>query len=231
TNSDLSFEVLSRDDAVFRIQFNQTDIMDDLESIGRMPLPPYIKRQSENVDLSRYQTVFARQSGAVAAPTAGLHFTDEIIQCIKDKGISIAELTLHVGAGTFKPVAVENLADHPMHFERYILDTETAELINQTKTAGGNIVAVGTTSVRTLESCATETGQVAPGSGKTNLFIYPPYQMKVIDKLLTNFHLPKSTLLMLVSAMAGSELIRDAYAQAIQEKYRFYSYGDCMFIE
>lgn len=201
-----------------------------LERFGTVPLPPYIERQAASPeDRERYQTTYARNPGAVAAPTAGLHFTPEIFERCLQQGIETASLTLHVGVGTFRPVSVERLDDHVMHFERGELPAETAAAIQRTKAAGGRIVSIGTTAVRTLETVASR-GPIAAWSGETNLFIRPPYQFQVVDALVTNFHLPQSTLLVLVSALAGRELILEAYRQAIAERYRFFSYGDAMLI-
>ena len=204
-----------------------------LEEIGIPPLPPYIKRSEvgdQKSDRERYQTVYAKHPGAVAAPTAGLHFTDEIFQTLEKQGVKKTEVTLHVGLGTFRPVDSENVEDHRMEPERYTVPEETAKRIEETKSAGGRIVAVGSTSVRTLESVAAENGRVIPCSGRSSLFIYPPYPFKVVDAMLTNFHLPKSTLIMMICALAGRKLILRAYEEAVKEKYRFYSYGDCMLI-
>jgi S-adenosylmethionine:tRNA ribosyltransferase-isomerase len=204
-----------------------------LANIGYAPLPPYIKRpdggEDCQTDIQRYQTVYADQSGAVAAPTAGLHFTEDLLQQLKDKGVKIAYLTLHVGAGTFKPVTADDLDDHQIHSEKYQLDAENAEIINNAKTAGGKIIAVGTTSVRTLESIA-QNGKVCAKSGATELFIQPGYEYKIVDAMVTNFHLPKSTLIALVAAFTGLENIMTAYQYAIEKGYRFYSYGDAMLI-
>ena len=201
-----------------------------LERFGTVPLPPYIERQAASPeDRERYQTTYARNPGAVAAPTAGLHFTPEIFARCRDKGVEAASLTLHVGVGTFRPVSVERLDDHVMHFERGELSAETATAIQHTKAAGGRVVSIGTTAVRTLETVA-NCGPIAAWTGETNLFIRPPYQFQVADALVTNFHLPQSTLLVLVSALAGRELILEAYRQAIAERYRFFSYGDAMLI-
>ena len=193
-----------------------------------MPLPPYITQRLE--DKNRYQTVYAKQQGSAAAPTAGLHFTPELLNEIQQKGISIAHLTLHVGLGTFRPVKEENILDHKMHSEYYIIEQEQAEIINQTKKSGGRIIAVGTTSTRTLESIADENGFVKASNGWTNIFIYPGYHFKTVDCLITNFHLPESTLIMLVSALAGKQNVLHAYDIAVQQKYRFFSYGDAMLI-
>jgi S-adenosylmethionine:tRNA ribosyltransferase-isomerase len=193
----------------------------DLERVGQLPLPPYFGRQAGEEDLERYQTVYARVEGSVAAPTAGLHFTPEILAAVPH-----AFLTLHVGAGTFRPVQAETITDHAMHTERYELSEETAALVQRAR----RVFAVGTTTTRVLESCALPDGGLQAGPGRTNIFIHPPYSFRVVDALLTNFHLPKSTLLMLVSAFAGRELILEAYREAVREEYRFYSYGDCMLL-
>ena len=195
----------------------------DLDRFGEMPIPPYFHRKSDERDKERYQTIYARDPGSVAAPTAGLHFTQEILSSLPH-----AFLTLHVGAGTFQPVKSEDLSEHRMHCEHYTLPAETADRINATKQQGGRIIAVGTTTTRVLES--QKPGELMPSSGSTEIFIHPPYQFQRIDALLTNFHLPGSTLLMLVSALAGREFILEAYAEAIRERYRFFSYGDCMLI-
>ena len=200
-----------------------------LDELGQMPLPPYITHQLE--DKNRYQTVYAKHAGSAAAPTAGLHFTPELLQEIEDKGVKIARVTLHVGLGTFRPVKVEDVTKHHMHSEFYMISAKTAEIINETKKNGGRIISVGTTSTRTLESVADERGYVREASGFTDIFIYPGYQFKCIDCLITNFHLPESTLLMLVSALAGKEHIMSAYEEAVKEKYRFFSFGDAMFIQ
>lgn len=208
-------------------------VEDILAETGFPPLPPYIKRddnpETATEDLSRYQTVYAKNAGAVAAPTAGMHFTTELMDELKASGVKIAYVTLHVGAGTFKPVTAENLADHPMHSERYSLDAENAAIINECKAAGGRIVAVGTTSVRTLETISAG-GKIKAEQGSTKLFIKPGYEFKAVDVMITNFHLPKSTLIALVGAFAGMELIMEAYRHAIEQRYRFYSYGDSMII-
>ncbi|MFZ0391294.1 MAG: tRNA preQ1(34) S-adenosylmethionine ribosyltransferase-isomerase QueA [Calditrichia bacterium] len=201
-----------------------------LEEVGNTPLPPYIKRNTENIDKTHYQTVYADKPGAVAAPTAGLHFTEDLMKKIKSRGINIATLTLHVGLGTFRPVQVEDISRHKMDSEYYEVTTETAQLINRTHSQKGNVVAVGTTSVRVLETVADQHGLLRSGRGWTNKFIYPPYDFKVVDKLLTNFHLPCSTLLMLVSAFSSLDLMKNAYQAAIDQRYRFFSYGDAMLI-
>ena len=199
-----------------------------LDSLGEMPLPPYITHKLQ--DKNRYQTVYAKHDGSAAAPTAGLHFTPELLEEIKKKGVHIAHVTLHVGLGTFRPVKVEDVTDHHMHSEFYIVEPEQAELINRVKKEGGKIVAVGTTSCRTLESATDENGILKAGSGWTDIFIYPGYPFKMIDRLITNFHLPESTLMMLVSALAGKDKIMAAYEEAVKERYRFFSFGDAMFI-
>ena len=199
-----------------------------LGELGTMPLPPYIKEKLE--DPERYQTVYSKTPGSAAAPTAGLHFTPELMQRIRQKGVNIAYVTLHVGLGTFRPVKVEDVNEHVMHSEYYTMDVENAELINRTRAEGGRVFAVGTTATRTLETIADENGQVRPCSGWTNIFIYPGYKFKAIDCLVTNFHLPESTLMMLISAFAGRDNIMNAYAIAVQEEYRFFSFGDSMLI-
>lgn len=199
-----------------------------LERLGKMPLPPYIKAQL--ADQERYQTVYSREVGSAAAPTAGLHFTKELLEKLKEKGVSLAFVTLHVGLGTFRPVKVENINDHHMHSELCILPEETAAVLNETRRAGGRIICVGTTSCRTLESLASADGTFTSGSKWTDIFIYPGYRFKAMDGLITNFHLPESTLVMLVSAFAGREHILHAYGEAVQEKYRFFSFGDAMLI-
>lgn len=211
------------------IHFSYEGIFEEiLDELGQMPLPPYITHALQ--DKNRYQTVYAKYDGSAAAPTAGLHFTPELLEQIQNMGVKIAEVTLHVGLGTFRPVKVSDVLSHHMHSEYFQIDTEAADLINQTKDAGGRIISVGTTSTRTLESAADETGHIKAQSGWTDIFIYPGYSFKVIDGLITNFHLPESTLLMLVSALAGREQILSAYQTAVKEKYRFFSFGDAMFI-
>lgn len=201
-----------------------------LSELGEMPLPPYITHKLE--DKNRYQTVYARYEGSAAAPTAGLHFTRELLQRISDKGISIAHVTLHVGLGTFRPVKEENILDHEMHTEWYQVRPEDAELMNKAKAEGHRVICVGTTSCRTVESVGTADGRMVPDSGETSIFIYPGYRFKVMDALITNFHLPESTLIMLVSAFAGRELVLSAYEEAVREKYRFFSFGDaCLFVD
>jgi len=203
--------------------------LDLLNRTGHMPLPPYIDRQDEIADLERYQTVYAKHPGAVAAPTAGLHFTNEMISTLRQQGVNTTEVTLHVGAGTFQPVRVENLDEHIMHKEYVEVSTATVEQINQTRQAGGRVIAVGTTSVRSLESAA-HNGNLQPFYDDTQLFIRPGYQFQVVDVLITNFHLPQSTLMMLVSAFAGYDNIRQAYRHAVEQQYRFFSYGDAMWL-
>ncbi len=204
--------------------------MEKLDEIGHVPLPPYIDREETKEDREKYQTVFAKREGAVAAPTAGLHFTRELLERISQKGVIIKPVTLHVGPGTFKPVKVENVEEHRMDYETYFVPEETAEAVRKAKERGRKVVAVGTTVVRTLESASDEVGKVKPGEGTTNLFIYPGYKFKVVDALVTNFHLPRSTLLMLVCAFAGKEKVLNAYREAVKKGYRFYSYGDAMLI-
>jgi S-adenosylmethionine:tRNA ribosyltransferase-isomerase len=202
-----------------------------IERIGHVPLPPYINRPDRPADRERYQTVYAHEPGSVAAPTAGLHFTPEILSRIRERGIEAAEITLHVGLGTFQPVRVQRVEEHKLHPERYSISAESATKINDALDARRRVVAIGTTTVRTLEFSAKETGRVQPGTGDADLFIYPGYCFRVVGALLTNFHLPQSTLLMLVSAFAGREGVLAAYRHAVEQKYRFYSYGDCMFLE
>ena len=211
------------------IRFEYEGIFEEvLDELGQMPLPPYITHRLK--DKNRYQTVYAKYDGSAAAPTAGLHFTPELLQTIREKGVHIAEVTLHVGLGTFRPVKVENVSEHHMHSEFYMIDEKAADTINAAKRAGGRIICVGTTSCRTLESAAKEDGTIEPTSGWTEIFIYPGYRFKILDALITNFHLPESTLLMLVSALAGREHVLAAYQEAIENKYRFFSFGDAMFI-
>ena len=211
------------------IKFTYDGIFEEiLDKLGQMPLPPYITHELK--DKNRYQTVYAKHEGSAAAPTAGLHFTKELLAQIKEKGIKIARVTLHVGLGTFRPVKVENILEHHMHSEFYVIDEEAANTINETKANGGKIVSVGTTSTRTLETVADENGHVRACSGWTDIFIYPGYKFKVVDRLITNFHLPESTLLMLVSALYDREKILEAYKIAVEEKYRFFSFGDAMLI-
>ncbi len=212
------------------IHFEYEGIFEEiLDELGQMPLPPYITHQLE--DKNRYQTVYAKHSGSAAAPTAGLHFTPELLQKIQEKGVQIAPVTLHVGLGTFRPVKVENILEHHMHSEFYQISAESAEKINAAKDNGKRVICVGTTSCRTVESAADENGRLKECSGWTEIFIYPGYKFKVLDALITNFHLPESTLVMLVSALAGREQVLNAYQEAIEERYRFFSFGDAMFIK
>ena len=211
------------------IQFSYEGIFEEiLDKLGQMPLPPYITHPLK--DKNRYQTVYAKHDGSAAAPTAGLHFTKELLAQIEAKGVTIAHVTLHVGLGTFRPVKVEEITEHHMHSEFYIIEEEEARKINDTKQRGGRVIAVGTTSCRTLESAADAKGHIKSGSGWTDIFIYPGYEFKMIDALITNFHLPQSTLIMLVSAFAGRENVLEAYGQAVEAEYRFFSFGDAMFI-
>ena len=227
----LSCEILSIEEEGNRlIQFSYDGIFEEiLDQLGQMPLPPYITHQLQ--DKNRYQTVYAKYEGSAAAPTAGLHFTKELLKEIEEMGVRLAYVTLHVGLGTFRPVKVDNVKEHHMHSEFYQVDAQAAEKINQTKKEGGRIICVGTTSCRTIESAAEEDGTMKPCSGETDIFIYPGYEFKAIDAQITNFHLPKSTLIMLVSAFAGKENIMNAYNEAVKEKYRFFSFGDSMFIK
>jgi len=208
----------------------QTEIAGVLQKIGHIPLPPYIKREDELLDKDRYQTIFAERDGSIAAPTAGLHFTQTLFQSLKDQGVKIAMITLHIGIGTFAPVKVNRVQDHTMEAEWIEIPEETAKEIEATKERGGRVIAVGTTTTRALESFSDGKGKVKSGRGMTSLFIHPPYRFVLVDGLVTNFHLPKSTLIMLVSAFAGKGFIRKAYKEAIERKYRFYSYGDAMLI-
>jgi S-adenosylmethionine:tRNA ribosyltransferase-isomerase len=218
-------------DGRFRFRFSEPP-EPHLDRLGHVPLPPYIKRADDKVDRERYQTVYASVSGAIAAPTAGLHFSDDLLEKLRNQGIGIAELTLHVGIGTFKPVTVDLVHEHQMDSERYDLPSACAEAINETRERGGRIVAVGTTVVRTLESVAAKhQGNLPAGPGSTDLFITPGYRFQVVDMMLTNFHLPRSTLLMLVSAFTGRENLLAAYREAMRQRYRFYSYGDAMLVE
>ncbi|WP_370977940.1 tRNA preQ1(34) S-adenosylmethionine ribosyltransferase-isomerase QueA [Agaribacterium sp. ZY112] len=225
-------EVTGRQDALFELRFPEgSDVLEVIEGIGHMPLPPYIDRADEEEDKERYQTVYGKNKGAVAAPTAGLHFDQGLLDALAKKGVQQAFVTLHVGAGTFQPVRVDDVKTHAMHSELMQLSAEVAEKIKQTKAAGKRVIAVGTTSVRCLETAASvNDGDIAAYQGDTNIFIYPSYEYKVVDALVTNFHLPESTLLMLVSAFAGYRHTMQAYDEAIAESYRFFSYGDAMFI-
>ncbi len=227
----LDVEVIGRNGDLFHVRFlTDTPLMELLEQYGNLPLPPYITHSADAVDEARYQTVFAKHAGAVAAPTAGLHFDDVVLAKLKAKGVQIAYITLHVGAGTFQPVKVENIAEHTMHSEVYHIPTETVDLIEKTRVAGGKITAVGTTVLRALESAA-QAGGITAGNQETTIFITPGFVFNIVDRLLTNFHLPKSTLLMLVSAFAGYNNIKKAYQHAVINEYRFFSYGDAMLLE
>lgn len=200
-----------------------------LDELGETPLPPYIHEKL--ADKERYQTVYSKVRGSAAAPTAGLHFTQELLGKLRDKGVNLAFVTLHVGLGTFRPVSTDNIEEHHMHTEYYQIDQETCDLINSTKKAGKRVIAVGTTAIRTLESAASIDGTIAPSAGDTNIFIYPGYKFKIVDAMITNFHLPKSTLVMLIAAFAGREFVLEAYRKAVEDQYRFFSFGDAMFIE
>lgn len=227
--NDVRMTVLGRQEGLFHLQAN-ANILPILEGQGQLPLPPYMERLAEDQDSDRYQTVYAEHSGAVAAPTAGLHFDEMFIEHIAKKGVHTAFVTLHVGAGTFQPVRVEVVEEHHMHSERYTIPPELPQMITEAKAKGGRVVAVGTTSLRALEA-ASQRGELAVGSQETDIFIYPGYEFKTVDALITNFHLPKSTLLMLVCAFAGQEKVLNAYNEAVAQKYRFFSYGDAMLIE
>ena len=235
-SDELSVEVLKKDDDKWFVHLLYCgNIFEVLDKVGHIPLPPYIERKMtdneyKNLDFNRYQTVYAKKEGAVAAPTAGLHFTNEILEKLEKQGTEHCFVTLNVGLGTFKPVKCENILEHKMDSESFEITNQAAEKINKAKANGKNIVAVGTTSVRTLETVMNKYGKIIPVQDSSELFIYPGYEFKIVDKLITNFHLPKSTLLMLVSALTGKEFIFKAYEEAIRNKYRFYSYGDCMLI-
>lgn len=226
----IRFEVLGRQDDLFELRCeDQRSVLELIESIGQIPLPPYFQRAPEESDKERYQTIYAEHKGSVAAPTAGLHFDDEMMNRIREKGIDIGFVTLHVGAGTFAPVRVDDIQNHHMHAEYLVVSEELCEQVRQTKERGGRVIAVGTTSARSLET-ASRSGSIVPFNDDTTIFIYPGYEFKCVDALLTNLHLPASTLLMLVSALAGYDNIMRAYQEAVAEKYRFFSYGDAMFI-
>lgn len=228
---EVEVEVLGRQEDLFELKFlGDTPLLELLERHGKLPLPPYIAHAADTADEERYQTVYARTPGAVAAPTAGLHFDDEVMQALGEKGIEQAFVTLHVGAGTFQPVRVEEISQHKMHSEWYEIPQATVDAIHRTRERGGKVVAVGTTAMRALESAA-RAGELTQGSGDTDIFITPGYRFQVVDRLLTNFHLPRTTLLMLVSAFAGREHILAAYQHAVEQRYRFFSYGDAMLIE
>ncbi|MBA4742369.1 MAG: tRNA preQ1(34) S-adenosylmethionine ribosyltransferase-isomerase QueA [Azoarcus sp.] len=229
-NEAFDVTVLGRVGDFYHLRFPpEEDLFDLLERHGKVPLPPYIERAADVTDESRYQTIYAREPGSVAAPTAGLHFDEAMLDRLRNRGAHLAYITLHVGAGTFQPVRTDDLGEHRMHRERYVIPRDTVEAIRRTRAAGGRVIAVGTTSLRALEGAAQD-GTLAPGSDETGLFILPGFRFQVVDALITNFHLPKSTLLMLVSAFAGMEPIRRAYAHAVEAEYRFFSYGDAMFI-
>ncbi len=224
-------EMIERAGDLFRLRFSEDEsVFDIMEASGKLPLPPYIERSAGDDDDSRYQTVYAREQGAVAAPTAGLHFTEDMLAALQARGVELLWVTLHVGAGTFQPVRVESIADHVMHSEIYDIPQHTVDRIAAAKREGRKVMAIGTTSVRALESAA-RSGELVAGRGETDIFITPGYRFRVVDRLLTNFHLPKSTLLMLVSAFAGSKAIRQAYRHAVDAEYRFFSYGDAMLLE
>ena len=227
----IDVEVVGRRDALFELRFIGDDtILHALESYGHMPLPPYIDRPDEDADKTRYQTVYSEKPGAVAAPTAGLHFDDAILNQLKQKGVTLAFVTLHVGAGTFQPVRVDNIEEHTMHAEYAEVPQSVVDAVRQAKSKGGRVIAVGTTSVRSLESASSK-GELEPFFEDTSIFIYPGYHFNVVDAMITNFHLPESTLMMLISAFAGRDNVMHAYQQAIEHEYRFFSYGDAMFIE
>ena len=229
----IDVEVLGRQGALFELKFlHDETLLELLEAHGHMPLPPYIDRPDEDADKTRYQTVYNEKPGAVAAPTAGLHFDDSILETLRNKGVKLAFVTLHVGAGTFQPVRVENIEEHQMHAEYAEVPQDVVDLVLETKASGGRVIAVGTTSVRSLESAsANSENRIQPFFDDTSIFIYPGYNFNVIDAMITNFHLPESTLMMLISAFAGRENVMSAYQQAIDEEYRFFSYGDAMFIQ
>ena len=227
----LSAQVLSKTDALFKLKFSYAGNFEELiYQIGHLPLPPYLRRDADTSDQYRYQTVYAECRGAIAAPTAGLHFTAELLQKIRNKGIEIVAITLHVGYGTFMPVRTNNIKDHKMHCEHFEIKNKAAKVINQARAKGGRVVAVGTTCVRTLEFAADNNGKIHPGNDNCDLFIYPGYKFKAVDVILTNFHLPKTTLLMLVAAFSGRKKIMETYQTAVKQAYRFYSYGDAMLI-
>ncbi|MDM7859678.1 tRNA preQ1(34) S-adenosylmethionine ribosyltransferase-isomerase QueA [Alteromonas sp. ASW11-36] len=227
----IDVEVIGRQGALFELQFHGGEsVLESLENYGHMPLPPYIDRPDEDSDKSRYQTVYGEKPGAVAAPTAGLHFDEPLLDAIRAKGVNIAFVTLHVGAGTFQPVRVDNIEEHQMHAEYAEIPQNVVDAVERAKQAGGRVIAVGTTSVRSLETAAAS-GEIQPFFDDTSIFIYPGYRFNVVDAMVTNFHLPESTLMMLISAFAGRDHVMAAYEQAIAEEYRFFSYGDAMFIE
>lgn len=228
---DYVFTLLGRNNELFELELTQGDSLTNLfEQQGHMPLPPYIKRDDDSIDQARYQTLYANSPGAVAAPTAGLHFSEELLAALKSNNIGVESVTLHVGSGTFAPIRVDDIHEHKMHHERYCLSQKTCDQIQQTKEKGGRVIAVGTTVVRTLESVMQRHDSLVASEGETNIFIYPGFKFKVIDGLLTNFHLPESTLIMLVCAFGGYEEVMRAYQHAVQAKYRFFSYGDAMLV-
>ena len=230
-NSEEYFTVKEKlEDGTILIEFSTTEVLELLDQCGHIPLPPYMQRECTEDDKERYQTVFAEEAGAIAAPTAGLHLTDEILAELKAKGVKVVYVTLHVGPGTFLPVSVENITEHKMHFEAYEMPKETAEALKECKKNGNKIFAVGTTCIRVLESCFDEEEFVVAKKSRTDIFLYPPFKARVADCLLTNFHLPKSTLIMLVSTFCDREHVMAAYTKAVEEKFRFYSYGDCMLL-
>jgi S-adenosylmethionine:tRNA ribosyltransferase-isomerase len=230
-NDDFILQVTGREGAFFKLEcLSESPLLELIEQYGQMPLPPYIQRQAGEFDKSRYQTVYAQKQGAVAAPTAGLHFDQALIQKLKQKGVAMDFVTLHVGAGTFAPIRVDNILEHQMHSEWYEVGQSVVDLVNQTRANGGRVISVGTTSIRCLES-ASQTGNIQANSGETDIFIYPGYEFKSVDALITNFHLSESTLMMLVSAFAGKDFMLASYQHAIKQEYRFFSYGDAMFIE
>ena len=226
-SDNINFTIIEKNFGEITIEFNSDNVLDILEQYGQIPIPPYMKRKSNITDLKNYQTIYASAEGSVAAPTAGLHFSEQVLQKLRDKNVQIDFVTLHVGAGTFLPVKTDNIKDHKMHSEICCLSQETADKIKETKKNGNKVIAVGTTSLRTLESAFKHSNDIAEYQGETDIFIYPGFKFNIVDKLLTNFHLPKSTLLMLVSAFSGSNNIKRIYNHAITNEYRFYSYGDC----
>lgn len=230
-STDVALRVLGRQDQFYELQYTKDDrtVLDVIEELGQIPLPPYMHRAPDESDKERYQTVYARYKGSVAAPTAGLHFDDALLQTLRDKGVGLGYLTLHIGAGTFAPVRTENILEHKMHSEYFEITPELCAQITETKARGKRVICVGTTSLRALES-ACQQGDIAPYAGNTNIFIFPGYEFRCVDALITNLHLPGSTLLMLVSAFGGHELMMRAYLEAVAQSYRFYSYGDAMFI-
>lgn len=231
-SNEIEVVITQRQGDLYVLQFLSTNtIRSILDDVGMVPLPPYMQREAEGADAERYQTVYSAKEGAVAAPTAGLHFDQHLLQNLSEKGIAVSYITLHVGAGTFKPVSVEDFTQHKMHSEIFEITPEVCEKVSQARAKGGRVIAVGTTTVRALETVFQSKGEIVPYSGETNIFIYPGYHFRSIDALITNFHLPKSTLLMLVCALGGYEDVMRSYEMAIEERYRFFSYGDAMFVE